>query len=131
MSKEKNNILTKIGKDAGFRVPEGYFDSFAEEVVKKLPEPVLTPIQPVTRWQRVRPFVYMAAMFGGVWCMMYLFSDLKSRSSMEYNEQIAEAMSDEKFVDDYMNYGNIDNYDILEQMYEDGIELGSIDSTIN
>ena len=131
MKKEKTDILSKIGKDAGFSVPDGYFDTFAEKLAKELPEPVLTPITPVTKWQRVRPFVYMAAMFGGVWCMMYLFSDLKSRSSMEYNEQIAEAMSDEKFVDDYMNYGNIDNYDILEQMYEDGIELGSIDSTIN
>lgn len=129
--KKDDDILARFSKDSGFKVPEGYFSDFSKKMVEMLPEKPVAEEKKPTVWLRIRPWAYMAAMFGGVWCMMYLFSDLKSRSSMEYNEQIAEAMSDEKFVDDYMNYGNIDNYDILEQMYEDGIELGSIDSTIN
>ena len=77
-------------------MPEGYFDDFSKKMVEMLPEKPVVEEKKPTVWLRIRPWAYMAAMFGGVWCMMYLFSDLKSRSSMEYNEQIAEAMSDEK-----------------------------------
>ena len=68
--KEKNDILSTIGKDSGFKVPENYFSDFAEKMAKSLPDQEIQPIPQPTRWQRVRPFVYMAAMFAGIWCMM-------------------------------------------------------------
>ena len=117
MSKEKNNILTKIGKDAGFRVPEGYFDSFAEEVVRKLPEPVLTPIQPVTRWQRIRPFVYMAAMFVGIWLMMKIFDGWGRQEPTMYNPEILAGFENDANIEYLLMRGDISEYDILT--YED------------
>ena len=92
---KKSDILTKVGKDAGFNVPEGYFADFAKKMAASLPEKQIPAKRKPTRWLRIRPYVYMAAMFAGVWCMGYLFKDLKTRSGEIAAEgQIAEAMKD-------------------------------------
>ena len=35
--KEKNDILSTIGKDSGFKVPENYFSDFAEKMRNLFP----------------------------------------------------------------------------------------------
>lgn len=65
--KEEDKILNTIGTENPFCVPEGYFDSFTSEVMNRLPEkekPAITQREP-TKWERVRPWLYMAAMFIG------------------------------------------------------------------
>ena len=78
--KKDDDILARFSKDSGFKVPEGYFDDFSKKMVEMLPEKPVVEEKKPTVWLRIRPWAYMAAMFGGVWCMMYLFSDLKSRT---------------------------------------------------
>ncbi len=119
MSKDKKDILAKIGKDAGFRVPEGYFDSFAEKIVKELPEPDVTPIQPVTRWQRVRPFVYMAAMFVGIWLMMKIFDGWGRQEPGMYNPEILAGFENETNIEYLLMRGDISEYDIMMTYEED------------
>ncbi len=118
MKKEKTDILSKIGKDAGFSVPDGYFDTFAEKLAKELPEPVLTPITPVTKWQRVRPFVYMAAMFVGIWLMMKIFNGWGRQESGVYNPEILAGFENDANIEYLLMRGDISEYDILT--YEDG-----------
>ena len=65
MKNNKSDILSRIGKDAGFNVPEGYFDSFTSQMESKLPKQEVHPIPQPTKWQKIRPFIYMAAMFVG------------------------------------------------------------------
>ena len=36
--KQEQDILDKIGKDSGFRVPEGYFADFTKKMTESLPE---------------------------------------------------------------------------------------------
>ncbi len=36
--KEEDILLKKLGKENSFKVPEGYFENFTSEVMKKLPE---------------------------------------------------------------------------------------------
>ena len=62
---KKSDILTKVGKDAGFNVPEGYFADFAKKMAASLPEKQIPAKRKPTRWLRIRPYVYMAAMFAG------------------------------------------------------------------
>ena len=65
--KEEDKIRKKTGKENPFRVPDGYFDNLASEVMSRLPEkekPVIAQREP-TRWERVKPWLYMAAMFVG------------------------------------------------------------------
>ncbi|MDE5843349.1 MAG: hypothetical protein K2H35_06400 [Muribaculaceae bacterium] len=73
MGKE-DKLLNKVGRDSGMKVPEGYFDDFVGKMMAKLPEyPERPKAQPLSRWQRIKPYVYMAAMFAGIWCMMKMF----------------------------------------------------------
>lgn len=56
-----------MGTESPFRVPEGYFENLTSEVMKQLPEketPAVLLKEP-TRWQKIRPWLYMTAMFIG------------------------------------------------------------------
>lgn len=65
--KEEEKILKRIGKENPFRVPDGYFDTLTSEVMSRLPEkaPLESLHREPTRWERIRPWLYMAAMFVG------------------------------------------------------------------
>lgn len=72
--KEEDKLKATFGKNTGFSVPEGYFESMRVELEKKLP-PYPEPAKPMnlSMWQRVKPYVYLAAMFAGIWLMMQVF----------------------------------------------------------
>ena len=128
--KEKNDILSTLGKDSGFKVPENYFSDFAEKMAKSLPDQEIQPIPQPTRWQRVRPFVYMAAMFAGIWCMMQIFNGISSKDKGIYNPEIVAGFQNEANVDDFMLHGDVSEYDILT--YEDSVaaeDFATLDST--
>lgn len=66
LMKEEDNLLKKIGTENPFRVPEGYFEGFTSDLMSRLPEKEKTDIRrEPTTWERVRPWLYMAAMFIG------------------------------------------------------------------
>lgn len=71
---EEKNILRKVGTKNPFQVPEGYFESFTQELMSKLPEKnsYLHESEP-TIWQRVKPWIYMAAMFCGIMLSVRIF----------------------------------------------------------
>ena len=49
-----------------FTTPEGYFDRFADQLMEQLPDKEPVVVKKITLWERVSPWVYMAAMFIGV-----------------------------------------------------------------
>ena len=62
--KEEDELLRKCGTKNPFTVPEGYFENFSKELMEKLPEKEISLSEPViTTWQRVKPWIYMTAMF--------------------------------------------------------------------
>lgn len=126
---ERHDILTKAGRHDGMTVPEGYFESFASDMMSRLPEqPRHTEpeVVPLSMWQRVRPYVYLAAMFCGIWLMLWMFNHIShnSGSSMIDNPVLARAFESEHFYDNYIS-DDIDQYDLLEDMYNDGVTLAS------
>lgn len=119
--KEELDILYKLGKDSGFKVPENYFADFNKKMMESLPEPVLTPQVKPSLWVRVRPYVYMAAMFAGIWCMMHVFNDMSGVSSTKSQIQaIVNGLDDEKNIDDLMLQESLNEYDVLT--YEDSVD---------
>lgn len=131
--KEDNDILKQIGHRDGMTVPDGYFADFAARMAASLPktefeeskDPGKIIIQR-TLWQKVRPYVYMAAMFAGVWCMMKMFSSLTTKSELSPSPILAEALSNEIFVNDYI-IDDMDERELMDQMMEDGFDLTSLD----
>ena len=72
--KQEEQLISKYGKDSGMKVPEGYFADLEKQIISSLPPYMKKePIVEMSRWQRVKPYVYLAAMFCGIWLMMKVF----------------------------------------------------------
>ncbi len=124
MKQEDSTILKKYGKDPGFKVPENYFADFNRRMTEMLPDVEITPVDvKPTMWQRVKPLVYMAAMFAGLWCMMSIFSHFTPQGNMDNVRAVAEKLYDDKGnVDDFIMSG-VSDYDILN--YEDSVQMSN------
>lgn len=120
---EDKNILDKVNRNSGMTTPENYFANFAESMMQNLPEKEEHAIitKPVTTWQRVRPFVYLVAMFAGIWCMVKMVNLITSNSTtgLSTEQIVAEAIADDKFFEEYC-YEDFNEYSLLETMYEEG-----------
>ena len=127
MKREDSTLLNKYGKDSGFKVPENYFADFNERMTQMLPDVEITPVDvKPTMWQRIKPLVYMAAMFAGVWCMMQVFSNFTQSSNLNSVRAVAEKMQEDKSnVDDFIMSGSVSDYDIIS--YEDSVEMSNTD----
>ena len=113
MGKEEN-ILKKVGTKNPFSVPDHYFEDFTQELMSKLPEkePML-PVAEPTLWQRVKPWVYMAAMFCGIMLSVRVFVGEPQKEEIPHiNVADAENIPDEDWeiiidrimMDDYTIY---------------------------
>ena len=131
MKQEDPTILNKYGKDPGFKVPENYFEDFNKRMAEMLPDVEITPVDvKPTMWQRIKPLVYMAAMFAGVWCMMQVFSHFTDTSSLQGVQAVAEKLQDDKSnVDDFIMSGSVSDYDILN--YEDSVAMSNEENLYN
>ena len=131
MDKNNDNILETIGRRSGMTVPEGYFDNFVGQMIRSLPEqeqPDNAVAPPMTRWQRIRPYAYMAAMFAGVWCMLKMFTLMSAPDTLapiDNNPVIAEAFSNDTFVNDFV-LSDLNTYDIYDELMADGIDAQAL-----
>lgn len=129
--KNENDILSKLGNDLGMKVPEGYFADFTSRMAKELPtqdfeKEQSAKVLPRSRWQQIRPYIYLAAMFMGIWCMMKMFNLMQSPDtnlSIENNPVLISAIDDDSFADDFYYEEPIYDYDILEDMYDQGVNI--------
>ena len=94
--KTEHNILEKVGGKTGFTVPDNYFDSVRSKIMNNLPEYQEKKPEKLSMWRKVQPYVYMAAMFAGIWCMMKMFHMMTTSDLSLDNppESIALAMAD-------------------------------------
>ncbi len=58
--------LEDINKTDPFKVPENYFEQFNEEIMKHLPAIKMPEFKPVPLREKVKPWIYLAAMFVGL-----------------------------------------------------------------
>ncbi len=129
--KEKRN-LPITDPQSGFRLPDGYFDALTQRVMDRLPsdeaslsaasqsgssspkEATPAALQPeeITLWQRVRPWIYLAALFAGAAFIIRVASPspqekadrlAREESESEEMEYINNAL-DGAMMDDYSLY---------------------------
>lgn len=121
--------------DAGMSVPSGYFEAFAERMSAQLPErPELLEQQPAPTlrrsfWGAVKPYVYMAAMFAGAWCLLNLFSIAGGKGElkpMDSNPVLASALAHDDFVYDYV-LPDVSTSDIVDGLITDGLITDDFD----
>jgi len=103
---DKKEILLKdIPKVEPFKTPEGYFENFANGIMSQLPDVVQESSKSVhfNWWYRVRPLVYMAAMFTGIALMIRLFVGSPNNEIKIYASEGLKLTSSSD-IDDYYNY---------------------------
>lgn len=126
--KEENKIVETYGRKGPWSVPEDYFDSMRREVMSKLPEyPEVPKPQPLSTWKRLKPYVYLAAMFAGIWCMMQVFHHISGGSRLNLDnppEHIALLMGDMDNEDMYMLPSSLSDSELIDEVSDsyDNIE---------
>lgn len=127
--KKGEDILKKINRNDGMTVPEGFFEDFAAKMEAMLPERPKAEqprrIEHRTTWQRVRPYVYMAAMFAGIWCMLKMFTMMGPGNidlSIDKNHILTDALSDDNFVYEYI-IDDLNDSELFDEMYNDSISV--------
>ena len=99
LMKEEDKLLKKIGTENPFRVPEGYFEGFTSDLMSRLPEKEKTDVhREPTTWEKVRPWLYMAAMFIGAALIIRVASPGETVSNGQQQQQIAADESDIEIV---------------------------------
>lgn len=113
--KQEEQLIEKYGKDPGMRVPEGYFASLQEQVIDRISSvPQQKPERTISLsgWQRVKPYVYLAAMFCGIWLMMKVFHTATQPMSLSLDnppEALVELLdSDYDYDITYLPYYDFD-----------------------
>ncbi|MCM1310732.1 MAG: hypothetical protein NC301_06885 [Bacteroides sp.] len=114
-------------RNDGRTVPEGYFEDFNRRMLQRLPMEVSAVTEPKrTVWQKIRPYVYMAAMFAGVYLMMNIFTLTTGIRNVAQGQDTSSLLAElvttgnSNYVDEYVSMSDPYLYDDL---YELGIEI--------
>ena len=63
---KKENTLDRLKGKQPFRVPDGYMEGLTNRIMESLPEPPVMEAESVTLVERIRPWLYLAAVFAGM-----------------------------------------------------------------
>lgn len=103
--KEEKYLKEQITKENPFRVPEGYFDSFADQVMAQLPER-----KQKAKRVMLRLWMSVAACLLVVICSVAVyFSKISSNDGVEISQM---AVVSDSYMDEAADYAMIDNTDI-------------------
>lgn len=128
MKQENSDILNQLGKAPGFKVPEHYFTDFCKDLTESLPEVEIEQpsAEKRTVWVRLRPYVYMAAMFAGVWCMFHVFNLYNGSAPTSRHTEMASGMQGDG-VNPVVEQKSGDN---AKLSYKDSIEASQQDTAV-
>jgi len=131
----KKDILDILDHRSGETVPEGYFDSFRSRMKLELPErrweyegeSVNEAKGGRKLWTKLRPYVYMAAMFAGVWLMMNMFTLFQPARTGEIEDSptLLAALANDGFVNEYIA-PDVDEYELMDDLYESGFDPSTV-----
>lgn len=108
----KINKLEDLDKTKNpFKVPENYFENFNQEIMNLLPEKEIQKPQTVSLWDKVKPWIYMAAMFAGLYFMVNFLTKNNQK------EQIVSQSNQQNLIENLTD--NIDQYWSTVQITEE------------
>lgn len=124
--KEEDTLLKKFGKENSFKVPDGYFENLTSEVMSKLPEKekVTFKEEPVSTWTRLKPLLYMAAMFVGATLIIRVAStDHKPMTNDVAVTDVADTeMISDEMLDVALDRAMMDDYSLYVYLSDASVE---------
>ena len=125
-----------------FRVPQGYFESLPSQVMAAIDrheeqaapterEAKKVPFYKTELYAKIKPYIYMAAMFGGIWFGIWVYkyqqkivaekaqtlAQQNQKNSSDIYELTPQEMED--YIDDACDYMMIDSRDIMAYVTDD------------
>ncbi|MBP5647438.1 MAG: hypothetical protein J6X21_08565 [Bacteroidaceae bacterium] len=112
MEKEKLYKIDEREVRRPFTVPEGYFENLTQNIMASLPEQesIYSTKIVVTPWMRIRPYLYAAAAFAGIFFCIKAAVGINSRNNaLEVAQEDTTIYSDE-YIDSFLETAMIDDY---------------------
>ena len=112
--KDDQNLKHKLGTKNHFTVPDDYFKNLVPNIMAQLPEQERVETPHIRLWDRVKPWIYMAAMFCGLIftiravvnrnISMNTDDSLTTDQFSELPDEYIDPIIDQIMVDDYTLY---------------------------
>ena len=125
--KEDTELKNRLGKENPFKVPEGYFENVIPEIMKQLPEIEEQGQEEVTLWERVKPWVYMVAMFCGL--MFGVRVMMMDNSAQTDNNIVSVSMNDtlqnipDEYIEPILDQAMMDDYTLYMYLTDADLEI--------
>lgn len=125
--KEDIELKKKIGKENPFKVPEGYFKNIVPEIMKQLPEAEAQESVEITMWERVKPWVYMVAMFCGLmFGLRVMMMDKPVNKEMNTdNVSMTDSVqgTPDEYIDPILDQAMMDDYTLYMYLTDADLEI--------
>lgn len=117
----EEDLKQRYGKKNPFGVPEGYFDEFPEKMMNLIPKESDSPrTVDIGLWDRVKPWVYMAAMFVGLMFTARMFMGKYSQQAEQMPDDAESVYSiselPDEYIDPIVNQTMMDDYQLYEYL---------------
>jgi len=83
MISKKENIVEELRGRQPFRVPDGYFESLTDEFMRSLPKKAKPETKVISFYDRVKPWLYIAAVFTGIIILFNIYYKTSAISEKE------------------------------------------------
>ena len=95
-----------------FTVPEGYFENLTQDIMASLPEQesIYSSKITVTPWMRIRPYLYAAAAFAGIFFCIKAAIGINSRNNAEVALTEETTIYSDEYIDSFLETAMIDDY---------------------
>ena len=96
-----------------FTVPEGYFENLTQDIMAALPEheSIYSSKITVTPWMRIRPYLYAAAAFAGIFFCIKVAVGISSRNNASEMAQTEETtIYSDEYIDSFLETAMIDDF---------------------
>ena len=126
----KINNINDISNKNPFTVPENYFARFNNEIMSRLPEKEITAPKTVSMWDRAKPWVYMAAMFMGLFFSIQVLTKNGANRQREAANQAASIQS-QHLIDEYWSTVKISEEEFYQYLEDQVVKDGYYDLMYN
>jgi len=98
-------ILEDLRDRRPFRVPEGYFEGFTDDFMSRLPKKTAPEAKVISLYDRVKPWLYLAATFAGIIILFNIFNKSSEIAKDEntvltaINVNMEEEVDEEEFLE--------------------------------
>ena len=112
MEKERLYKIDEREARRPFTVPEGYFDNLTQNIMASLPEQesLYSTKIIVTPWMRIRPYLYAAAAFAGIFFCIKAAIGISSRNNAEMTQAEETTIYSDEYIDSFLETAMIDDY---------------------